>query len=99
MSSEPATKKRTLAETNTAIAIRRDVINGSFRTPFETDAYIKMVRAALEEAAQKIAAVDADLPMDVGRFIHALDLLQQAKDTFCVAAIIGAEAKNRAAQK
>lgn len=93
------TIERTIAEANDAIALRCDLINGSFQLGDDTIAFMKFTRVVLDDAAHKLGSYNADVPMDHDRFVAGMDLLQQAKDVLCAAAILGAEAKTRAAAK
>ena len=80
------------------IALRLDLINGQFDLEPETTDAMRAARAILAKAGRDVIAV---MPKhaDIGRTIAFLDMLQAAKDTVCVAAIIGDETKNRAGQR
>ena len=97
--SSTVNKKRTLRETNGAMALRADMINGMFELPPETKAFMNKARETIERAAKELLDTDDTLALDVGRMIHVLDLLQQAKNCACDAAILGAEAKTRATKR
>lgn len=80
------------------IALRLDLINGQFDLEPETPDSMRAVRAILQKAARDVIAV---MPKhaDIGRTIAFLDAVQAAKDTACVAMILGDETKNRAEQR
>jgi hypothetical protein len=82
------------ARSSESINARVKLINGNFDLPNDVPPYMKIVRETIAEAAKKITQ---SLPVDVdaGRTIAALDLLQQAKNTFCDAAILPHHATNK----
>ena len=82
---EPAAKKQ---KRNPVVAARVKLINGQFKVP-EFNANATKIREAIQEAAEKVAAVvEGAEKHDVGRLIHALDLMQHAKDTACVSLML-----------
>ena len=83
----PASKKRPIAD---PVAARVALIDGQFDLPAENLQAMRDVRAAVAECAKKIQqAVEKKAKKnDKGRLIHAMDLLQQAKDTACVSCIL-----------
>lgn len=84
----PAAKKRLLIAD--PVTARVALINGQFDLPAENVQAMRDIRAAVEECAKKIqAAVEKTAKKnDRGRLIHAIDLLQQVKDTACVSVIL-----------
>lgn len=70
------------------------MINGRFDLQSDTTDFMDVVRSAMEEAATKIIESAPDY-CDIGRVIAGVDTLQQAKNIFCDAAILGNEKQNR----
>lgn len=70
------------------VEARVELINGMFPLPQASKEAMGDVRNAIEVAARAIARSVQANPHDKGRLIHTLDLLQQAKDTACVALIL-----------
>lgn len=72
------------------IDARVKLINGHFELPQETKKEMEDIRNACQAAAEEIQAIvtHGKVKYDAGRIIHALDLLQQVKDTACVALIL-----------
>lgn len=76
-----------------AIQARVLLIDGQFETPKESKEAFGNVRAIFAKAAQDLSNLlvgkDSKVAkVDAGRLIHALDLLQQAKDTACVSLLL-----------
>ena len=74
------------------------MINGQFDLDAETIAFMKLARETISEAAEKLSKARPQ-NANVGRFIAAVDHLQQSKNLFCDAAILGNEEANRTAAK
>lgn len=68
-------------------AARVALINGQFSLEDDQIAFMGRARTILSEAARQIVESLPD-HYDVGRTIAALDMVQNAKDAFCVAAIL-----------
>ncbi|QJX71277.1 hypothetical protein F-S17_0013 [Faustovirus] len=73
-----------------AITTRAKLVNGNFNLPTETINAMREIREACSELATRLEAiVKADgAQFDTGRMIAAMDLVQQVKDTACVAVIL-----------
>lgn len=91
----------TLTTTNTApapadetIQLRIDMIDGRFDLDSDTVVYMNYARKRIQELAKELNNV-RPANFDNGRFIAAIDHLQQAKNLFCDAAILGDEAARR----
>ena len=80
----------------TGLEARVELINGMFPLPKVDDKtptldMMSKIRQHLSTAAKSIHAdllANPDVKYDMGRMIHAMDLLQQAKDTACVAVLL-----------
>ena len=72
------------------IEARAKLVNGNFTLPDNTISALKEIREACGELAQKLLDItrQADLKVDTGRMIAAMDLVQQVKDTACVSVIL-----------
>lgn len=81
-----------------AVQLRVDMINGQFETSAETTAFMRTVRAEIAAVAKRLSET-APETCDTGRFIAALDLLQQAKNVLCDSALLGGEASARKRRK
>jgi hypothetical protein len=83
----------TLADSKLPVAIRDRLVllNGKFTLPDESKAAMDTVRTIFDEAGAKLAALfsgGSGLKYDIGRSIHAIDQMQAAKDTACVAFLL-----------
>lgn len=76
------------------IQIRVDMLNGSFDLDPETLAFMKLSRETIAAAADTLNKARPQ-NANVGRFIAAIDHLQQTKNLFCDAVILGNEEENR----
>lgn len=81
-----------------AVKLRIDFINGQFPLDKPTTDFMAFVRAEMAATARRIAERSPD-SCDVGRFIAAMDHLQQAKNLLCDSAILGLEANARKKRK
>lgn len=79
---------------NDVFQLRVDLINGQFELDQKTKDFMAAVRINIAIVANQLSNL-APGTCDVGRFIAALDCLQQAKNLFCDSAILGLEAKRR----
>ena len=79
---------------NPAVKLRVDMVNGNFELDQESLDFMKLVREKIAEVAETLRERSPD-HCDVGRLIAAIDKLQEAKNTFCDAAILGNEKENR----
>lgn len=70
------------------------MINGMFELDQATKDFMPTVRRKIEALATELVKEVPDT-CDIGRVIAAVDLLQQAKNTFIDAAILGCEAASR----
>ena len=83
---------------NEAIKLRADMIDGQFELDTNTVAFMTWIRQACAALAQE-ARQRAPDTCDVGRLIAAVDHLQQTKNLFCDAVILGHEATERKKRK
>lgn len=83
---------------NDAIDVRVDMINGQFELDQETLLFMKIARVECAALADKLNKA-RPATLDVGRFIAAIDHLQQVKNILCDSAIIGGEMSNRKKRK
>lgn len=76
---------------------RVELIDGMFPLPKDAEGkpptldMMSKIRGHISVAAKAIYAdlqANPDVKYDMGRMIHAMDLLQQAKDTACVAVLL-----------
>lgn len=70
---------------------RADLINAYYDLPGDIPPAMREIRDAISAAAKALAAIEKRLGKehcDTGRMIHALDLLQQAKNAACDALIL-----------
>ena len=81
-----------------AIKVRIDMVNGQFDLKDEDVAYMKLVREQTSQLAKKLAE-EAPKTSNIGRIIAATDALQQVKNLYCDAAILGREEANRRSEK
>lgn len=71
------------------IAARVDMINGNFELPTVSVTLMREIRECVAAAAKQIEEIFETAPeYDMGRAIHTIDLLQQAKNTACDALIL-----------
>jgi hypothetical protein len=84
----------TTMNSNESVKLRVDMIDGMFQLDDATKDFMTRVRTEVAALAARLAAT-APATCDVGRFIAATDHLQQAKNLYCDAAILGREAANR----
>lgn len=83
---------------NDALQLRVEFVNGQFDLDADTLEFMKVVRAEIAGVAARLRDV-APETCDVGRFIAAVDHLQQTKNLFCDSAILGCEATTRKRRK
>lgn len=77
-----------------SIKLRIDMLNGHFDLTAPTTDFMNIVRQEIERTARTLNETrPADV--DIGRFIAAIDHLQQAKNLFCDSVILGEEAQTR----
>lgn len=89
---------RSVYETNKQIAVMVDMVDGCFDLDEPTLAYMRNVRAIIATAARDLTGHhSAGVALDQGQMNAAIQLLQQAKNKACDAAIIGCETRKRAA--
>ena len=85
-------KKTTEMGDSALVALRSRValINGHFDLPADVKKAMDNIRLAISEAAVAVhkTCTASGIKFDAGRLIHAIDLMQQAKDTACVALIL-----------
>lgn len=81
-----------------AIQVRVDMINGQFGLDEETLKFMRLVREEIAALAEKLSKARPE-SANIGRFIAAVDHLQQTKNLFCDAAILGNEEDNRAKKR
>ena len=74
------------------------MINGSFELTDQEKEFMKLVREVLSDATKRIHD-GAPPTCDIGCIVAGTDLLQQAKNKFCDAAILGKEADTRKKRK
>jgi hypothetical protein len=79
---------------NEALKIRVGMVNGMFALDEATKDFMPLVRRKIEEVAADLVNHAPDT-CDIGRLIAAVDMLQQAKNTFIDSAILGCEATSR----
>jgi hypothetical protein len=99
---EPLFKRRKIE--NPTLAARLQGINHKFKFNPARNARADRIRELLQEAATEAAEIVAGSEQyDLGRTIHATDLIQQAKDTFVMAMMLpetpAAQAAAEAAKK
>jgi hypothetical protein len=81
-----------------AVKLRADMVNGQFTLDANTTAFMALVRVEFGTLAQRLAE-RAPPTCDVGRFIAAIDHMQQTKNLFCDSAILGIENETRKKRK
>jgi hypothetical protein len=83
---------------NEAVELRVAMINSRFAVDADTTAYMDLVRAEIAGVAARLQKA-APATCDIGRFIAAIDLLQQSKNVFIDSALLGGEAAARKKRK
>lgn len=79
------------------VDIRVAAMNTKLRMPMSVDVSLGKIRALIQECAKQVADTVRDSDngdFDMGRLIHTMDLMQQAKDTASMSLILPLIAKD-----